>query len=64
LTEPICLCPSHLASYFKFGLYPLVQVLVNVASITLFARLDLTRAMSYSPSDVSRKVVSLPCPSL
>jgi hypothetical protein len=46
------------ASYFKFGLYLLVVVLVNVASITLFARLDLTRAKSYSLSDVSRKVVS------
>ncbi len=46
------------ASYSKFGLYLLVVVLINVAGITLFARLDLTQAKSYSLSDVSRKVVS------
>ena len=46
------------AIYFKFGLYLLVVVLINVAGITLFGRLDLTRAKSYSLSEVSRKVVS------
>jgi len=50
--------PKPSASYFKFGLYLLVVVLANLAGITLFARLDLTRAKSYSLSDVSRQVVS------
>jgi ABC-2 type transport system permease protein len=50
--------PKPSARYFKFGLYLLVVILVNVAGITLFARLDLTRAKSYSLSEVSRKVVS------
>jgi ABC-type uncharacterized transport system involved in gliding motility auxiliary subunit len=50
--------PKPSASYFKFGLYLLVVVLINLAGITLFARLDLTRGKSYSLSDVSRKVVS------
>ena len=46
------------AGYFKFGLYLLTIVLINVAGLTLFARLDLTRAQIYSLSDASRKVVS------
>ena len=50
--------PKPSASYFKFGLYLLVVVLINVAGTTLFARLDLTQGKSYSRSDVSRKVVS------
>jgi ABC-type uncharacterized transport system involved in gliding motility auxiliary subunit len=50
--------PKPSAAYFKFGLYLLVVVLINVAGITLFARLDLTRGRSYSLSEVSRKVVS------
>jgi ABC-2 type transport system permease protein len=50
--------PKPSAAYFKFGLYLLVVVLINVAGITLFARLDLTRGQSYSLSEVSRKVVS------
>jgi len=50
--------PKPSTAYFKFGLYLLVVVLVNVAGITLFARLDLTQGRSYSLSDVSRKVVS------
>jgi ABC-type uncharacterized transport system involved in gliding motility auxiliary subunit len=50
--------PKPLATYFKFGLYLLVVVLINVAGITLFARLDLTQSQSYSLSDVSRKVVA------
>ena len=50
--------PKPSAVYFKFGLYLLVVVLINVAGITLFARLDLTRGQSYSLSEVSRKVVS------
>jgi ABC-type uncharacterized transport system involved in gliding motility auxiliary subunit len=50
--------PKPTAAYFKFGLYLLVVVLINVAGITLFARLDLTRGRSYSLSEVSRQVVS------
>jgi len=50
--------PRPSAAYFKFGLYLLVVVLINVAGITLFARLDLTWSRSYSLSEVSREVVS------
>lgn len=46
------------ATYFKFGLYLLAVILINVAAVTLFARYDLTRSKIYSLSDVSRKVVS------
>ena len=46
------------AGYFKFGLYLLTIVLINAAGLTLFARLDLTRAKIYSLSDASRQVVS------
>jgi ABC-type uncharacterized transport system involved in gliding motility auxiliary subunit len=50
--------PKPTASYFKFGLYLVVVVLINVAGITLFGRIDLTQSKSYSLSEVSRKVVS------
>ena len=47
-----------LAGYLKFGLYLLTIVLINAAGLTLFARLDLTRAGIYSLSEASRRVVS------
>jgi ABC-type uncharacterized transport system involved in gliding motility auxiliary subunit len=44
--------------YPKFVVYLVVVVLMNVAGLTLFARLDLTAGKLYSISDVSREVVS------
>jgi ABC-2 type transport system permease protein len=43
--------------YLKFSIYLLVVVLVNVAGITLFFRMDLTANKAYSISKASRKVV-------
>ncbi|MCP4119884.1 MAG: ABC transporter permease [Desulfobacteraceae bacterium] len=45
-------------AYFKFLIYLVVIVLVNVAGVTLFFRLDLTQNGIYSLSDASRTVVS------
>ncbi|MGD2186322.1 MAG: Gldg family protein [Desulfobacterales bacterium] len=44
--------------YFKFFIYLVIVVLVNVAGITLFFRLDLTANKMYSISEASKKVVS------
>ncbi len=49
---------KRLAVYFKFGMYLLIVVLINMAGITLFARYDLTQTQAYSLSEVSRRVVS------
>ena len=43
--------------YFKFILYILVIVLINIAGITLFFRADLTRDGIYSLSPASIDVV-------
>jgi len=43
--------------YFKFLIYLVVVVLVNVAGITLFFRMDLTADKIYSISRASQKVV-------
>ena len=43
--------------YLKFFIYLIVVVLVNVAGITLFFRLDLTANKIYSISKASQKVV-------
>jgi ABC-2 type transport system permease protein len=45
-------------SYIKFLIYLIIVVLVNVAGITLFYRLDLTANQMYSISAASKKVVS------
>jgi ABC-2 type transport system permease protein len=45
-------------SYIKFCIYLIIVVLVNVAGITLFYRLDLTANQMYSISEASKKVVS------
>ncbi len=45
-------------AYLKFLIYIVVIVLVNVAGVTLFFRLDLTQNRIYSLSDASRTVVS------
>ena len=44
--------------YIKFLIYLIIVVLVNVAGITLFFRMDLTANRMYSISNVSKKVVS------
>ena len=44
--------------YVKFLIYLIIVVLVNVAGITLFFRMDLTANRMYSISNVSKKVVS------
>ena len=44
--------------YLKFIIYLLVIVLVNVAGITLFFRMDLTKNKVYSISAASKKVVA------
>ena len=43
--------------YLKFFIYLIVVVLVNVAGITLFFRMDLTANKIYSISKASQKVV-------
>lgn len=50
--------PQRYAKHIKLLLYLLVVVLVNLAGLTLFFRLDLTQNKSYSLSDVSKKVVA------
>ncbi len=44
--------------YFKFIIYLVIVVLVNVAGITLFFRADLTANRIYSISDASKRVVA------
>ncbi len=44
--------------YFKLLIYLIVIVLVNLAGITLFFRMDLTENKIFSLSDVSQEVVS------
>jgi ABC-2 type transport system permease protein len=44
--------------YIRFLIYLIIVVLVNVAGITLFFRLDLTANKMYSISEASKKVVS------
>lgn len=44
--------------WFKFLLYLVVVVLINLAAVTLFFRLDLTADGIYSLSKASRRVVS------
>ena len=42
----------------KFGIYLVVIVLVNIAAVTLFLRVDVTANRVYSISTASRQVVS------
>ena len=46
------------AKYIKLLLYILVVVLVNLAGLTVFKRIDLTQNQVYSLSDISKKVVA------
>ena len=43
--------------YFKFLIYFIVIVLINIAGVSLFYRVDLTANKLYSLSDASKKVV-------
>lgn len=49
---------SGLPKYYKFLLYLVVIVLINLVGISLFFRYDLTSNNLYSLSDASKKVVS------
>ncbi len=44
--------------YFKFLIYFIVIILINIVGITLFFRIDLTKDNKYSLSKASREVVS------
>jgi ABC-type uncharacterized transport system involved in gliding motility auxiliary subunit len=50
--------PKATQRYAKLLVYVVVVVLVNVAALTLFFRLDLTRHRIYSLSELSREVVA------
>ncbi len=49
---------NQIQSYIKFSIYLIAVVLINVAGITLFSRLDLTENKIYSISKASQRVVS------
>ena len=49
---------SPMQKYYKFGLYLLVIILINLVGISLFFRTDLTSNNLYSLSDASKEVVS------
>ena len=49
---------SPMQKYYKFGLYLLVIVLINLVGISIFFRTDLTSSNLYSLSDASKEVVS------
>ncbi len=48
---------KRVTTYTKFTVYLLVVVLINIAGITLFFRLDLTENKAYSISQASKDVV-------
>ena len=48
----------NMSKYYKFMIYLIIVVLVNIAGATLFFRIDLTRNSLYSLSEASRQVVS------
>ena len=49
---------NRIQSYIKFIIYMIAIVLINVAGITLFFRMDLTDNRIYSISKASQRVVS------
>lgn len=46
------------ANYFKFFVYLIVIVLINLVGLTAFFRVDLTKNQLYSISEASKRVVS------
>ncbi len=49
---------SNKQKYFKFFLYAVVVILMNIVGITMFFRMDLTQSRIYSLSPASNEVVS------
>ena len=49
---------SNAAKYVKFLAYLVVVVLINIAGLTLFGRIDLTHSRLFSLSEASRNVVA------
>jgi ABC-2 type transport system permease protein len=49
---------NPMQKYYKFGLYLVVLVLINLVGATMFFRVDLTSSDLYSLSDASKNVVS------
>ncbi len=49
---------SRSGKYIKFFIYLIVIVLINIAGMTLFTRVDLTNSKIYSISDASKEVVA------
>ena len=49
---------NRVGRYIRFFIYLIVVILINVAGITLFFRLDLTGDKLYSISEESKKVIS------
>jgi ABC-2 type transport system permease protein len=52
------MAPRGAGKYVKFVTYAIVVILVNVAGLTLFFKVDLTDGKLYSLSEASRRVVS------
>lgn len=49
---------SRSGKYIKFIIYLIAVVLINIAGLTLFFRIDLTKNKAYSISEASKEVVS------
>ena len=49
---------KDMSKYYKFGLYLIVIILINIVGMTLFFRVDLTSSGLYSISKASKEVVS------
>ncbi|MFO7916217.1 MAG: Gldg family protein [Candidatus Krumholzibacteriales bacterium] len=49
---------SRKGKYYKFAVYVVIVILINIAGVTLFFRADLTSDNIYSLSEVSKEVVS------
>lgn len=49
---------SRKGKYYKFAVYVVIVILINIAGMTLFFRADLTSDNIYSLSEVSKEVVS------
>ena len=49
---------KNISKYYKFFLYLIIIVLVNLVGVTLFFRIDLTSNNLYSLSNASKKAVS------
>lgn len=50
---------KDMSKYYKFGLYLIVIILINIVGLTLFFRVDLTSNGLYSLSRASKEAVSI-----